>query len=191
MEGSAKQRKMLVGITSSIHVMGILNYLHLFRQYLSQNIKVIMTENAAKMINPETIELFTDDRIFIHLGDKSQEIHKVPHIQLSRWADLFIIVPATANIVGKAANGIADDLLSTTILASPKPVIFVPVMNPAMWKNNALQRNIQLLEHDGHLIIPSDSVGMEVGTGEWEQINVPSAPTVLSYLLNYLQNEQS
>lgn len=58
MEGSAKQRKILVGITSSIHVTGIFNYLYLFRQYLSQSIKVIMTENAAQMINPETIELF-------------------------------------------------------------------------------------------------------------------------------------
>lgn len=112
-------------------------------------------------------QLFTDDRVFIHLGDKSQEIHKVPHIQLSRWADLFIIVPATANIVGKAANGIADDLLSTTILASPKPVIFVPVMNPAMWKNNAFQRNIQLLEHDGHETDPRHPSPTSVKASRW------------------------
>jgi phosphopantothenoylcysteine decarboxylase / phosphopantothenate---cysteine ligase len=191
MEGSFKQRNMLVGIASSIHITSIFTYLRVFRKHISNNIKVIMTEHAVQMMNPETIELFVDDRVFIHAGDRSRDVNKAPHIQLSRWADLFVVVPATANIVGKAANGIADDLLSTTILSYPKPVIFVPVMNETMWKNKAFQRNILLLEQDGHYLVPSDSVGVEVGTGEWEQANVPSPPTVLSYLLNYLQNEQS
>jgi phosphopantothenoylcysteine decarboxylase/phosphopantothenate--cysteine ligase len=144
---------------------------------------MVMYINAARVVDPKTLELFVDDRIFVDLWDRSPAVSKAPHIQLTRWADLFVVVPATANVLGKAANGIADDLLSTAILASPKPVVFVPVMNPTMLKSKAVQRNIETLRQDGHYVISQDVMGVAVGSDRWEEGMGGSSPeTLLLYL---------
>lgn len=172
-------KSLLVGVSGSIHAIDIYSYLTRFRESLAQNIRVIMTKQASKMVPPQTIKLFTDDRVFINLWDQSATINRAPHIQLTRWADLFIVVPSTADIIGKAANGIADDLLSTAILSSSIPIIFVPVMNTSMWQSKALQRNVKVLEEDGHYIIHPEQNNSAIGIEDQEQSMGSDPETVL------------
>lgn len=90
-----------------------------------------------------------------------------------------LIVPATANILGKAAHGIADDLLSATILGCPRPIIFAPAMNPVMWEKPAVQRNLETLRQDGHVVLrPSE--GISVTTGRLDVGLVPSLDRVVA-----------
>lgn len=175
-------KNLLVGVTGSIHALDIHNYLRLFRESFAQHIKVVMTKSAVSIVDAKTVELFADDRVFIDLWDRSFSVNKAPHIQLTRWADLFVIVPATADIIGKAANGIADDLLSTAILASPAPVVFVPIMNPSMWQNKALQRNIRILQDDGHAIVQQDVINTAVGADIPEEAMGSTPESLLPHL---------
>lgn len=179
---------LLVGISGSIHGLQIYNYLRLFRESLAQNIKIIMTVNATHFVDPKTLELFTNERIFIDLWDQASSIRKVPHIELSRWAELFVVVPATADIMGKAANGIADDLLSTTILSYNGTIVFVPAMNISMWKSKPLQRNIKVLEGDGHYIVSPDVRGLAAGTGEQDAVS--SVPDIVLLHLKHVRMRQ-
>ncbi|HLG65474.1 MAG TPA: flavoprotein [Ktedonosporobacter sp.] len=156
--------KLLVGVTSSINAISIHIYLQHLRAGFAQHIKVIMTQNAAQIVSPKVVEFFADDRVFMDYWDQSPSVDRLPHIQLTQWADLFLIFPATADILGKAANGIANDLLSTSILSYTGPIVFVPAMNLSMWKSKALQRNIQALEKDGHYIVPPESPTFDVGS---------------------------
>lgn len=172
---------LLLGISGSINATSVPTYLQYFRASFVQSIKVIMTKQAAEIIAPKVVELFIDDRVFLTSWDRSPSIERVPHIQLTQWADLFVILPATANTMGKAANGIADDLLSTAILSSADPLIFVPAMNIAMWENKALQRNVQTLERDGHTVIKPDAPTFAVGSHQPDAVT--SKPeTVLSQI---------
>lgn len=173
--------RLLIGISGSIHCVHIYDYLALFRASFAGRIRVIMTESATRMIRPETVELFTDDRVFTDTWDRLADATGAPHLQLTRWADLFVVVPATANILGKAAGGIADDLLSTAILSSPRPVVFAPAMNAAMWKSRALQRNLQALRDDGHEIV-DPGPGISIASGDSDPGLAPSPELLLRHL---------
>lgn len=94
------------------------------------------------------------------------------------------MIPATADIIGKAANGIADDLLSTAILNYPHPILFVPAMNPSMWANKALKRNLATLREDGHYIVPPE-VGVSVTSGDWDQGLGPTPEVLLQHLQHF------
>lgn len=178
-------KNLLVGVSGSIHSIHLPNYLYeLRRKKIAENIKVIMTKRAAQMVQINTVELYTDDRVFVDLWDKSEEV-RTPHINLAHWADLFAVLPASGDIIGKAANGIADDLLSSAILASPLPVIFAPAMNPTMWNSKAVKRNIQTLKDDGHYIIPPKS-GISVTTGNWDLGLGTSLDDIIKHLSHVL-----
>ncbi len=182
-------KNLLVGVSGSIHALDIHNYLYQFRTSLAQTIKVIMTAHATNIVNPKTVELYADDKVFIDIWDHSTSVTKAAHIQLTRWADLFVVVPATANIIGKAANGIADDLLSSAILSYPRTVVFAPIMNQATWQSKALQRNIKRLQEDGHYIVPPDSLNVVVSTGDWDQGMGSSPESVLLHLKHVRMKE--
>jgi len=109
-------------------------------------IKTIMTENACELIGPKSFEAVTGSDVFISLWSTTDEKNG-SHIALLDWADLVVVAPATANIIGKVANGICDDLLSTTVCACwQKPTLFAPAMNNNMWENPAVQRNVETLK---------------------------------------------
>lgn len=179
---------LLIGICGSIHAAHIYSYLLRLRESFADEIKVIMTESAARMVDPKTVGVYTDDRVFIDLWDRSESVSRAPHIQLPRWSDLFLILPASANILGKAANGIADDLLSTAILSSPKPLVFAPAMNPSMWESKAVQRNVETLRHDGHYVIPPEHI-VSVTSGEWDLGLGPTPETILPHLQHFRMKE--
>lgn len=120
------------------------------------HVHVVMTRNAQEFVTPLTFQTLSGNPVVTDLFSLIEE-EKIGHIALADLAELIVILPATANIIGKVANGIADDFLSTMVMASRAPVLFVPSMNVNMWENRVLQKNIEtLLERGYHLIEPGE-----------------------------------
>jgi phosphopantothenoylcysteine decarboxylase/phosphopantothenate--cysteine ligase len=120
------------------------------------NVKVIMTESASKFVSPLTFQALSRNEVFMDTFDEKNP-KVIAHIDLADWADLVIVAPATANIIGKIANGIADDMVTTTLLATSAPVWIAPAMNVHMYEHPAVKRNMETLARDGYqLIEPSE-----------------------------------
>lgn len=137
------------------------------------SVSVMMTEAAAELVAPKTFQSLSGRPVRLSLWE---DISAHPHIDAGRKADLFCVAPATADILAKAACGIADDLLSTSILAFDGPILLAPAMNCTMWSKPAVQRNVSRLEEDGFFFVGPESGRLscgETGTGrmaEPEQI---------------------
>lgn len=136
-----KGKKIVLGITGGI---AAYKACELARLLIKQGaeVRAVMSANAQKFICPLTLETLTGNQVAVDTFEHAWEIE---HISLAKFADLMIIAPATANIIGKIANGIADDILSTSVMAMPCPVLIAPAMNTVMWKSAANQANIQKL----------------------------------------------
>jgi phosphopantothenoylcysteine decarboxylase/phosphopantothenate--cysteine ligase len=145
-------RSLLVGVTGSISAVSIPGHIAFLRRGLVETVRVIMTESATKLVTAATMQAYSGQPAFVD-SFGGADAQYVPHIELTRDADAFVIMPATANIIAKAALGIADDLLSTSIIASPAPVILVPCMNERMWRNAAVQRNVELCRAHGYHVM--------------------------------------
>ena len=115
-------------------------------------VHVIMTEHAVNFINPITFETLSGNKCIVDTFDRNFQ-HKVEHVSLGKQADVLMIAPATANVIGKLANGIADDMLTTTFLACRCPVLLAPAMNTAMYQNPIVQDNMEKLKR---LRMPGD-----------------------------------
>jgi phosphopantothenoylcysteine decarboxylase/phosphopantothenate--cysteine ligase len=112
-------------------------------------VNTVMTENACRLIGPKSFEAITNSAVFASLWSPF-EGHKISHITLVDWADIVVVAPATANIIGKLANGICDDLLSTVLCVCwAKPVLLAPAMNDNMWNNPSVQRNVKRVQEMG------------------------------------------
>ncbi len=139
------------------------------------NVEVIMTKSAQKFVTPLTFQTMSGNKVITDMFDKSEK-WDTKHISLAKKADLFVVVPATANIIGKMANGLADDMLSTTIMATKSPVLIFPAMNTAMYENSIVQNNIEKLKQFGYHVFDTKS-GMlacgDFGLGkllDWQDI---------------------
>lgn len=120
------------------------------------NVKVIMTESARQFVNPLSFQVMSNNDVFYDTFDE-KDSRVIAHIDLADWADLVLIAPATANVIGKLANGIADDMVTTTLLATTAPVWIAPAMNVHMYDHPAVKRNISQLAQDGYKFIePSE-----------------------------------
>ncbi|OBA08649.1 phosphopantothenoylcysteine decarboxylase [Bacillus subtilis] len=120
------------------------------------NVKVIMTESACRFVSPLTFQALSRHEVYTDTF-KEQNPSVISHIDAADWADLIIVAPATANVIGKLANGIADDMLTTTLLAATAPVWIAPAMNVHMYDHPAVKRNISVLYQDGYRFIePSE-----------------------------------
>lgn len=168
----------VVGITGGIaayKVCGIISYL----RKQGANVYVIMTRNACEFITPLTIETLSGNKVTTDMFKRPDYID-VKHISLANKADLFLIVPATANIIGKVANGIADDMLSTTIMATKAPVILAPAMNNRMYENPIVQNNLEKLKSYGYKII-EPSVG-HLACGYDAKGKLPKNEEIIDYI---------
>jgi phosphopantothenoylcysteine decarboxylase/phosphopantothenate--cysteine ligase len=150
-----KGKKIVLGVTGGIAAYKAAEFVRLLVKE-EVDVHVVMTENAQKFIAPLTFQTLSGNLVvtdpFALLEDA-----KIGHIALADLAELVVILPATANIIGKIAHGIADDFLSTMVMATKAPVLFVPSMNVNMWENKALQKNIQtLLETGYHFLEPGE-----------------------------------
>ena len=149
-------KNILVGVTGGIAAYksaGIVSHL----KKKGYNVKVVMTENATKIIGPLTLETLSRNRIYVDMWDSNPH-YEVEHISLADWADMVLIAPATYNIIGKVANGIADDMLTTIISAVSvkKPVFFTLAMNVNMYENPILKENIDKLKSFGYRFIDAE-----------------------------------
>lgn len=142
-------------------------------------VHVVMTRNATNFINPITFETLTGNKCLVDTFDRNFEFH-VTHVSLAKKADVILVAPATANIIGKMACGIADDMLSTLVLAAQCPIIVSPAMNTNMYRNSIVQENLQKLAAHGMEIIPPQ-VGRlacaDVGEGK-----MPDEAVLMAYL---------
>lgn len=156
-----ENKNIVIGITGGIatyKACSIISYL----KKMGANVQVIMTKNATKFITPLTIETLAKSKVIVDMFERPDNI-EVKHISLARIADLVLIVPATANIIGKVANGIADDMLSTTIMATKAKTIFAPAMNNQMYENKIVQDNIEKLKSYGYEFIEPDEGDLACG----------------------------
>ena len=149
-------KNILVGVTGGIAAYKSAGIVSLLKKK-GYNVKVVMTENATKIIGPLTLETLSRNRIYVEMWDSNPH-YEVEHISLADWADMVLIAPATYNIIGKVANGIADDMLTTVLAAVSvrKPVFFALAMNVNMYENPILKENIDKLKSFGYRFIDAE-----------------------------------
>ena len=138
-------------------------------------VRAVMTQSATEFVTPLSMGVMTEDQVYGDMFDLKEE-REIGHIQLSRQADLIVICPATANILAKMAAGISDDLATTILLATDKPVLAVPAMNVRMWNHPATQRNLKQLRGDGITVMDPDEGAM--ACGEFGPGRLPEPPDV-------------
>lgn len=181
-----KGKNIILGVTSSIAAYKSANVASALVKK-GCNVNVLMTENATNFINPLTFEELTKHKCIIDTFDRNVQ-YNVAHISLAVSADAFIIAPASANVIGKIANGIADDMLTTTVMACKCPVIISPAMNTNMYENPIVQDNIAKLERFGYIIVPPAEGRLACGTiGKGK---MPDEQVLLDYLERALSDKQ-
>lgn len=147
------------------------------------NVDVIMTENATEFVTPLTFQTLSHNKVITDMFDKLSHLD-TEHISLAKKADLFLLVPATANIIGKIANGIADDMLTTTVMATKAPVVIAPAMNTHMWENPIVQDNVQKLTQYGYHVLETDSGRLACGdTGSGKLLPADAILTAIKTFL--------
>lgn len=181
-----KGKNIILGVTSSIAAYKSANVASALVKK-GCNVNVLMTENATNFINPLTFEELTKHKCIIDTFDRNVQ-YNVAHISLAVSADAFIIAPASANVIGKIANGIADDMLTTTVMACKCPVIISPAMNTNMYENPIVQDNLAKLERFGYIIVPPAEGRLACGTiGKGK---MPDEQVLLDYLERALSDKQ-
>lgn len=150
-----KGKKIVLGVTGGIAVYKAVDLVSKLRKQGAE-VRVVMTEHAQQFVTPLTFKEISGNKVAVSMWNANQEFN-VEHIALADWADLFMVVPATANIIAKMAYGIADDLLSTTLLAAHSPAIVCPAMNTHMYENPATQENIAKIKSRGIVVMPPAS----------------------------------
>lgn len=151
----------VVGVTGGIAVYKALDVISRLKKN-DIDIRVIMTKSATEFVTPLSFQSLSQNMVITNIFEEPKA-WDIQHISLAKRADLFLIVPATANIIGKVANGIADDMLSTTIMASKVPVVFCPAMNTNMYENTIVQRNMNILKELGYYFIEPSSGRLACG----------------------------
>lgn len=147
-----KGKKIVLGVTGGIAVYKAVDLVSRLRKQGAE-VRVIMTEHAQKFVTPLTFKEISGNKVATSMWESNQEFN-VEHIALANWADAFLVAPATANILAKMACGVADDLLSTTLLAAQAPIIVCPAMNTGMYENPITQDNIKKLADFGVTVMP-------------------------------------
>lgn len=186
MDKILKNKTVLIGISGGIASYKIPNLARMLIK-LGADVNTIMTENATNFITPFTFETLTKHKCITDTFDRNFQ-YSVEHVALAKKADAVIIAPATANVIGKIANGLADDMLTTTIMACTCPKIISPAMNHNMLHNPIVEDNIKKLEHYGYTIIPSEH-GM-LANGDDGDGRMPDEEVLLEYVIREIAFEK-
>ena len=180
------KKHILIGVTGGIAAYKLLDVASKLRK-LGYEINTIMTENACEFVKPLSFETITNNYVVTDTFARPYK-WEVEHIALAKKTDLMLIAPATANIIGKIANGIADDMLTTTVMAVKGPVVIAPAMNTAMYENPIVQENIAYLKSKGYLFIEPDSGWLacgDIGSGK-----LPTPDAIVSYVTKELEEKK-
>ena len=173
MSSEMKKPCVVLGVTGGIAVYKACELLRLL-QKRGIDVFVVMTQNACRFVAPLTFETLSGHPVAVDTFDRPQT-WEVEHIALAKRADLFLIAPATANIIGKMACGIADDMLSTTVMATRAPVLVAPAMNTGMWESAAVQQNVKILQARGvQFVMPASGhlACGDSGAGKLEDVEI-------------------
>ena len=178
-----RDKTVVLGITGSIAAYKMASLASSLKK-LGVNVEIIMTENATQFITPLTFEAITGNRCIVDTFDRNFDFN-IEHISIAKKADLFMVAPASANIIGKIANGIADDMLTTTFMACTCPKLIAPAMNTNMYNNNILQDNLSRCRDYGIRIIePAEGL---LACGDSGRGKLPEPELLLEHILSEIQ----
>ena len=184
-ENHRKQRTIIVGVCGGIAAYKVVDVVNELTKE-GHTVHVIMTQNATQFVTPLTFQTLSHQKVVV---DQFDPIEKwdTEHISLAKKADLFVVAPATANIIGKMAHGLADDMLTTTLLATRAPKVIFPAMNTAMWENPIVQDNVDRLRRFGYRVEGTDDGYLACGdTGSGKLLPVA---TILEHIRAMLQTD--
>ena len=182
---SLKNKKILIVIGGGISAYKALDLIRLLKKN-NVNVKTILTKSGKEFVTPLSITTLTKNKTFEDIFDKNSEA-EIDHISLSRWADLIIVLPTTANFMTKLSIGKAEDLATTVLLASNKDILLVPAMNVRMRLHKATQRNLKTLQDYGYYFIGPEKG--EMACGEYGEGKMSSPRQIYSYLKNYFHQK--
>ncbi|EOD01311.1 bifunctional phosphopantothenoylcysteine decarboxylase/phosphopantothenate--cysteine ligase CoaBC [Caldisalinibacter kiritimatiensis] len=181
-----KGKNIVVGVTGGIAAYKAADIVSKLKK-LQANVDVIMTESATKFISPLTFQSLSQNFVTVDMF-KEPKKWEIEHISLAQKADVFLIAPATANVIGKVANGIADDMLSTTIMATKSKVVFAPAMNTNMYTNPIFQQNMNKLKELGYEFIrPAKG---RLACGDYGEGKMADTVDIVSYVTDMLTNKE-
>ena len=176
-----KNKKILIIIGGGIAAYKSLDLIRLLRKS-NNEVKTILTKSGKEFVTPLSISTLTNNKTFEDIFDKRSN-NEIDHISLSRWADIIIVLPTTANFMTKLSIGKAEDLATTVILASNKDILLVPAMNVRMWLHKATQKNFKILQDYGYLFLGPEKG--EMACGEYGEGKMSSPRQIYAYLKNY------
>ena len=176
-----KNKKILIIIGGGIAAYKSLDLIRLLRKS-NNEVKTILTKSGKEFVTPLSISTLTNNKTFEDIFDKRSN-NEIDHISLSRWADIIIVLPTTANFMTKLSIGKAEDLATTVILASNKDILLVPAMNVRMWVHKATQKNFKILQDYGYLFLGPERG--EMACGEYGEGKMSSPRQIYAYLKNY------
>jgi len=182
---SIKNKKVLMIIGGGISAYKSLDLIRLLRKN-DVEVKTILTKSGKEFVTPLSITSLSNDKTYEDIFDINNE-SEIDHISLSRWADIILAVPTTANLMSKLVTGRADDLATTVMLASNKDTLLVPAMNVHMWLNKATQKNVKTLLDYNYLFLGPESG--EMACGEYGEGKMSSPRQIFSYLSSYFKNK--
>ena len=184
---SVKNKKILIIIGGGIAAYKSLDLIRLLKKNKVE-IKIILTKSGKEFVTPLSLATLTKSKIFENIFDKDSEA-EIDHIALSRWADIIIVMPTTANFMSKLSIGRAEDLATTVLLASNKDILLVPAMNVRMWLHKATQANLRILQDFGYLFIGPEKG--EMACGEFGEGKMSSPRQIYAYLKNYFDKKNT
>ena len=182
---TVKNKKILIIIGGGIAAYKSLDLIRLLKKN-NNDVKTILTKSGKEFVTPLSITTLTKNKTFEDIFDKNAEA-EIDHISLSRWADLIIVMPTTANFMTKLSLGKAEDLATTVILASNKDILLVPAMNVRMWIHKATQKNLKTLQDYGYLFIGPEKG--EMACGEYGEGKMSSPRQIFTFLNNYFMKK--
>ena len=177
-------KKILLIICGGISAYKSLDLIRIFRKN-GANIKTILTKSAEKFVTPLSVVSLSQEKVYTDIFDYNNE-SEMDHISLSRWADIILIAPATANTISKLSNGLAEDLATTVVLASNKKIFFAPAMNVRMWEHISNKQNVEKLKEYGYLMI-GPGIG-DMACGEYGEGRMSSADEIYNEINNFFKN---
>ena len=180
-----QNKKILLIITGGIAAYKSLEVIRGLKEH-NFEVTCVLTKSGSEFVTPLSVESLSGNKVYTDLFNLTDE-HQMGHIQLSRVADVILVAPATANIISKIAYGVSDDLASTVLMATNKPILLAPAMNVRMWLNNATQRNVDTLKTDG-----INFIGPNIGSmacGEYGEGRMSEPSEIIKYTINFINDK--
>ncbi len=179
------EKKIIVGITGGIAAYKSCEIIRRLKK-LGAQVIVVMTQNACKFITPLTLETLSENEVVTEMFPEKKVVG-VRHVSLAQWADLILIAPATANVVGKIRAGIADDILTTVVISTKSPVLIAPAMNVNMFENPIFGENMEYLKNKGYKFIEPETGDLAFGVGKGR---LPQPETIVGEVVRFLTGKK-